>query len=291
MKSALFAAVAMVVSAATPVLAAPRSPIAAPYSWTGWYAGANVGYGWGNADSDLAGNQQFLVTPPPNITVSTLPFANAQTVRTNGAIGGAQLGYNLKLNSVWVVGLEADLQGGASRGDGQFNNPLAVSCDASQGGVAGGIICGALVGNPHSVLTQYQAKIDWFGTVRGRVGFLQNDQLLVYATGGLAYGRVGVSGNTTLNSLFLVPTPATFAASRMNVGYALGAGIEGRLRALSPNWTWKLEYLYVDLGSLDAASVFQPARVVPSIGATVAVGTNTHFTNNVVRAGLNYQFR
>jgi outer membrane immunogenic protein len=155
----------------------------------------------------------------------------------------------------------------------------------------GGVICGIIVGNPHSVLTQYQAKIDWFGTVRGRIGFLQNDQLLIYATGGLAYGRVGVSGNVTMNSVLVDPTPAAFAASKTNVGYAVGAGLEGRLRALSPNWTWKLEYLYVDLGSLDAASIFQPARVVPDIGASVAVGTSTHFTNNIVRAGVNYQFR
>jgi len=286
MKNALIA-IAVMASVATPAIAAPRSPAPPLYSWTGWYVGGNVGYGWGNSGSDLTGNQQFLT--PPDIAVSTLPFANSQSARLKGALGGAQLGYNFKLNSVWVVGLEADLQASNARGSGQFNNPVAVSCDAS--GVEGAIICGLIVNTPHSVLTQYQAKIDWFGTVRGRLGFLQNDQLLIYATGGLAYGRVGLSGSVTMNSVFVAPTPAAFAASRTNIGFVVGGGVEGRLGGLSPNWTWKLEYLYVDLGSLDAASLFQPASVAPEFGAYAAINTQTRFTDNVVRVGLNYQFR
>jgi outer membrane immunogenic protein len=48
-----------------PVKAPPRAP-APIYSWTGWYVGGNVGYGWGHANSDLAGSEQFRITPPPD---------------------------------------------------------------------------------------------------------------------------------------------------------------------------------------------------------------------------------
>jgi outer membrane immunogenic protein len=147
------------------------------------------------------------------------------------------------------------------------------------------------------VLTSYEAKIDWFGTVRGRLGWLVNDQLLIYATGGLAYGKVAVSGNANISAACcgVAYTPATveFGASNTNVGFSVGGGMEGRLSYwLPPNWTWKLEYLYLDLGSLDTSAPF----VLPTIPGTVltaitgTITTHTHFTDNIVRVGLNYQF-
>jgi outer membrane immunogenic protein len=104
----------------------------------------------------------------------------------------------------------------------------------------------------------YTAEIDWFGTVRARLGYLVSDQLLLYATGGLAYGRVHVTAFAT--SAVLVPagvgdprlttSPLGFIAAKNNVGWTVGAGIEGRFTYwLPPAWSWKLEYLYVDLGS------------------------------------------
>jgi outer membrane immunogenic protein len=153
-------------------------------------------------------------------------------------------------------------------------------------------------------LSNYQAKIDWFGTVRGRLGLLVSDQLLIYGTGGLAYGRVAVSGGTNVSAqitdlsnpalcCFFAPATAAFSASKTNVGFAVGAGIEGRLFWLPANWTWKVEYLYLDLGSVDTTSSF----VLPSLSSatvfspiTGTINTHTHFTDNIVRVGLNYQF-
>ena len=116
----------------------------------------------------------------------------------------------------------------------------------------------------------YTAEIDWFGTVRARLGYLVTDQLLLYATGGLAYGRVHVTAFAT--SAVLVPagvgdprlttSPLGFIAAKNNVGWTVGAGIEGRFTYwLPPAWSWKLEYLYVDLGSLDT--------VIPLAGTAV----------------------
>jgi opacity protein-like surface antigen len=71
--------------------------------------------------------------------------------------------------------------------------------------------------------------------------------------------------------------------------------MEGRFSYwLPPNWTWKLEYLYLDLGSLDtpatpfALTFPPPQNRVWSGSATIS--THTHFTDNIVRVGLNYQF-
>src|SRR5262249_8111567 len=126
-----------------------------------------------------------------------------------------------------------------------------------------------------AVVTSYEAKIEWFGTVRGRLGWLLNDGLLLYGTGGLAYGRVSVSGNVNESVSFpgfggiccFTPAPATttFSQSRTNTGFAAGGGLEGRLAPwLPPNWTWKLEYLYLDLGSLNTSMLLNVASTVPT---------------------------
>src|SRR5262249_10488138 len=154
--------------------------------------------------------------------------------------------------------------------------------------------------------TTFTSKIEWFGTVRGRVGFLFGDQILVYGTGGLAYGRVQTSGASAFSGLSFkcsVPPSAcvapfafngsAFSAAKTNVGFSAGAGIEGKLGFFPSNWTWKLEYLYVDLGSLDAVSSFnaripEPFTQFPAV-ASGTTTLHTRFTDNIVRVGLNYQ--
>ena len=125
---------------------------------------------------------------------------------------------------------------------------------------------------------------------------------MVYGTGGLAYGRVQTSGITAFSGTLTeggIPLPfafngSGFSDSKTNVGWTTGAGIEGRFTYwLTANWTWKLEYLYVDLGSLDAVSSFNAAGLPAAIGPAGASGTttlHTHFTDNIVRVGLNYKF-
>ena len=92
---------------------------------------------------------------------------------------------------------------------------------------------------PDLVFTR-EYKLDWFGTARGRVGFLPAERLLLYATGGLAYG--GFSGSSM--------RPATVDIgtwSRCRAGWTVGAGAEA---ALGSNWSVKFEYLYMDLGNV-----------------------------------------
>ena len=100
-------------------------------------------------------------------------------------------------------------------------------------------------------------------------------QLLYYATGGLAYGHVEVSG-----SISVPASISAFRASKSNTGFSIGGGIEGSVW-LPANWTWKLEYLYLNLGTLDVAT---------SLSAAGGATTHIEFTDNIVRVGLNYQF-
>jgi outer membrane immunogenic protein len=163
-----------------------------------------------------------------------------------------------------------------------------------------GTICGGLVGNTctafapltGTAVTAYEARIDWFGTLRARLGYLITDQVLLYGTGGLAYGGVKVSGSTNVSVassgvLPFIPSTTPFSASKTKVGFSVGGGIEGKLIA---NWTWKLEYLYVDLGHLDTSTPFAVINTDPDFTpATGTITTHTHITDNVVRVGLNYQ--
>jgi outer membrane immunogenic protein len=296
---------------------APPPPPAPVYSWTGWYVGGNVGYSWGDAHTDIAGSGSIFTTPDlvpgfPGFP-SSVGFADSNTARLNGVIGGGQIGYNYQFSPKWVLGFETDIQASGERGSGTFVDPFSTQiCNAggvlTQGGVDTPFCAGTGPLNGTAV-TAYEARIDWLGTVRGRLGYLVNDQVLLYGTGGLAYGRVKLSGVTNVNGTlpsefsnspfpFDNPAASAFSKSRTNIGWTAGAGIEGRFAYwLSAGWTWKLEYLYLDLGSLDTTAPFPPA--VASTGHALQIQTtpftgplttHTHFTDNIVRVGLNYQF-
>src|SRR5262245_10678444 len=71
-----------------------KAPVAAPFSWTGWYIGANAGYGVGQGGGTENGGATFNAIPA-------------------GAFGGGQLGYNYQFFGNFVIGAETDIQGSA----------------------------------------------------------------------------------------------------------------------------------------------------------------------------------
>jgi outer membrane immunogenic protein len=199
--------------------------VAAPiYSWTGFYVGGNVGGSWGNARTDMAGSATTAVIGASPFPVA---FADSQTQRLNGVIGGGQVGYNYQFSPRWVLGFEADIQGSGERGSNTFADPFS-------GRLCLNFICSPARING-AVVTAYDAKIAWFGTIRGRLGFLIGDQVLLYGTGGLGYGRVALSGNTNVNGTvefgaqaiasFAVPGTTAFSESKINTGFVAGGGI------------------------------------------------------------------
>jgi outer membrane immunogenic protein len=140
--------------------------------------------------------------------------------------------------------------------------------------------------------------VKWFGTVRGRLGWLPWNNLLIYGTGGFAYGRVNHTGSLG-GSFSRLPAPSfscsngvtttCFAGSSGNTatGWTAGGGVE---YALWQQWSLKLEYLYVSLAS---NGLMETALSTLHPGLTTPASFNANFSHtnfNVVRVGLNYQF-
>jgi outer membrane immunogenic protein len=234
---------------------APLTPPPASYNWTGFYVGGNVGYSWGNS------NTAATFTDPPN---PFLDFTSANAPRSKGVIGGGQIGYNWQASPNWVLGLEADWQGTSEKAALAIINPFNIPFFA--------------IG---SLTTSYETKMLWVGTARGRIGYAW-DRLLFYGTGGLAYGEVKVDGTVNLSAISLggpVNTTAAFGHSNLNAGWTLGGGVEG---AIVSNWTWKVEYLYINLGSLNMSA--------PGPSPVQTLTLQARFTDNIVRAGVNARF-
>jgi outer membrane immunogenic protein len=228
------------------------APVAVVYDWTGFYIGGNVGYSWGrSSDTSTLTNG-----------VGTVLFTSADKTNLDGVVGGGQIGYNWQMQN-WVWGLEADIQGTDEKGTRNF--------------ACGFVTCfgpAALVLPPLQVALSQ--KIDWFGTVRGRAGVLVSPTVLLYATGGLAYGEV--------KSSEAVGALPGFSSTNTNVGWTVGAGVEG---VIGGNWTAKLEYLYVDLGGISGSFA---TPLVPVGGGTLTSYYSSRITDNVLRVGVNYKF-
>jgi outer membrane immunogenic protein len=209
-------------------------------------------------------------------------------------MGGGQIGYNWQYSPLIVLGVEADFQGALERDSSPtFTNNFS-------GTISGTNFLNVING---STVLDYQTKIQWFGTVRPRIGYVWgNGNVMSYLTGGLAYGEVKINGTSTSSGTnggeppFSVTT--TFSQSHTNTGWVAGYGTEGVIDFWGArNWTWKIEGLYMDLGHLDATGqgFFSVLRTTGGNApvlttATGQVTTHSHFTDGILRAGLNYKF-
>jgi outer membrane immunogenic protein len=120
------------------------------------------------------------------------------------------------------------------------------------------------------------------------VGVLPTDRVLLYETGGLAVGEVKSTSTvaTTASAVssfggapVVTSASALGTGSSTQVGWTIGAGVEG---AIGGNWTAKLEYLYVDLGTV--------TNTFTGLGAYAPLTISSHVTDNILRAGINYRF-
>jgi outer membrane immunogenic protein len=264
---------------AAPILPPPPPP---PPMWTGFYVGLNAGGTWA-ASSNVNIVSGGLYNDPANAYLSGDVFAasaNGSLSRGNGGgfIGGGQIGYNWQAYNSFVVGVEADIQGIAgSGGSARFVGAATASDRLST--VA-----------PLTVVDA-RGSLDFLGTVRGRLGYLVTPTLLVYGTGGLAYG--GMTLNAGMMSVDTAANPygAGFGAvnfSNTQVGWTAGGGLEWMFM---PNWSAKVEYLYYDLGSVRQNTVVTGTDVTGvGTGWAYASSVSARLNGNLVRAGLNYHF-
>jgi outer membrane immunogenic protein len=229
-------------------------PLAMAYSWSGCYVGANVGIHRGR-DSITTTSSVANFAPGGAVFLDSISPTSYQP---QGIIGGVQGGCNVQYNSI-VVGVEADADwlGGSS------SRILTVGAGAP-------VAAGDFLSN--------STNATFLSTVRGRVGFAA-DRTLFFVTGGLAIGTI----KTTDSFAGFGGTDITTASvSRTKVGWTIGGGVE---HALASSWTVKAEYLYVDLGSFDAAVPCRTACIDP-----INVTVHHRYTDNIFRLGVNYKF-
>jgi outer membrane immunogenic protein len=261
MRKILLAGLALTALCSAPAFAADipakapvyKAPVVIPFSWTGWYVGANIGYGWGNGDTF------FDPLPSAAAFINLAPTTLGPDPK--GVLGGGQLGFNWQTGQ-WVWGFETDFQGS---------------------GIKGSVTQTPIIQNngtpfPGAGFLQASEKIDWFGTLRLRAG-IAADRLLLYVTGGLIYGHVNYAAETDFRPVGTVHYPASF--SKTKAGWTGGGGLEW---AFAPNWSAKAEYLYYDLG--DETFTANPSLPLPPFQVRYTWQTTGH----IARVGVNYRF-
>jgi outer membrane immunogenic protein len=161
---------------------------------------------------------------------------------TGGFLLGGTAGFNYPVSEV-LFGLEGDVDWS--------------TFDGSAGGCAV---------NSAGAIAACETKNNWLGTARARIGYAL-DRTLIFVTGGAAFGGI----QTGLNP------PAAYDAGT-HVGWTAGVGAE---YALSPNWSAKAEYLFVDFNNGSCATV---------ANCGTATGSAVVLTENLFRGGINYKF-
>ncbi len=189
---------------ASPAVEAPM-----PWTWTGFYIGADLGAGMGTKELF------HVATSPADIAASGTSDGSGSVI---GFLGGAQAGYNYQINWV-VVGVEGDFSWSDVSGSfACFSGPGSVSFVS------------------HNSCT---ANAPWLASLTGRIGGTV-DRALLYVKGGAAWvhddysERLGCDGFTTSTG------------SETRTGWTVGCGIE---YAFTRNLSGKIEFDYMDFGT------------------------------------------
>jgi outer membrane immunogenic protein len=277
-----------------PILPPPPPP---PPMWTGFYVGLNAGGGWSASNGQYigvgpVGADATWATLAPGFQANYLAaFATAASASGNnsnngGFIGGGQIGYNWQFYNSLVAGLEADIQGVASSSGGRTLIRSIGINSAPTAPHAGSEI--------YTGITSARGNLQYIGTVRGRLGWLFTPTLLLYGTGGLAYGGVTLNTATSVTSSgspWADAQPVSFGGvnfSNTQVGWTAGGGLEWMF---FPNWSAKVEYLYYDLGTVTQNfSIVASDPVAPTGSAVFGGQARARINGNIVRAGVNYHF-
>ncbi len=308
----------------SPAIAPPKPVIAkAPQAlsiWRGFYVGATAGLAgdssktnefWLWTENFPAGSLIGVGGGP--LTTSTQPhifnqvFSNQYHHAALGAIGGIDAGYSWQTGR-FVYGIEGDFSASSQSNSVRYSaSPLPANFpplpnfwfipNTTQGWVS-------------------SERIEWLTTLRGRAGVAIDDSLW-YGTAGLAVAGIGTnylltsspgfSGLTAASGGFGAGTFAQWGLAQgvaahfgdTAVGWVAGGGVEtafGRLFGFgSSRWTAKLEYMFVDLGTIShtitagLASVCNVTCTTPATGSTNFL-SSIHIYEQILKFGVNYRF-
>lgn len=235
------------------------APIQSAYSWTGFEIGVFGGYGLSKETAGISG-----ANPIGNFLVGSGAVPSTIKTDAQGGVVGGFVGYNYQFAPQWVAGLEADLAFSDIKGkDGR-------------------VLTTAPFGFNASLTTNVQTELDWYGTVRGRLGYLLTPNVMIYGTGGLAYGEI--KGTTTVTLATPIPAlngSAVGSYDQTKIGYAAGGGVQW---AILPNVIARAQYTYIDLGSHG----FGANTVVLATPAGVNTSHKDDF--HIATVGASYKF-
>jgi outer membrane immunogenic protein len=286
MKSALWILLAFATAGAGSAFAAdigarpigpppPAYPPPVP-AWTGFYIGLNAGGNW--FDNDGINVVSTGIFNPAGHNPAAMNHAaegataNLSGTNNGGFIGGGQVGYNWRVP--WgVAGIEADIQG-VSGGTSFTDTTFVVANN----------------GLPFITRLDALKQLDSLGTVRGRLGWLVTPNILLYGTGGFAYGDVKSDLNIVQthfgNNNIFGETDGNFSDTR--TGWAAGVGFEW---LFLPNWSMKVEWLHYDLGDVSfIAPQLQGTFTNGFVRYAISPEIRTQFDGDIARFGVNYHF-
>jgi outer membrane immunogenic protein len=218
---AWFAIAGSALAADMPAKALPAVP-----SWSGFYAGMSVGARW------AANDWQTRDISPSFVGVFVPTAGTGGAIDSVAARFGGYLGYNAKISTSWVAGIEGDFGWADNK---KTANPIPGTV-------------GLFFGTPLLGLPSGSVRETWDGSLRGRLGYLVAPTVLVYGTGGVAWQRLELNANCTVvpGNAFCFGNPHndTFASTR--VGWTVGGGVE---HMIGGRWLVRADYRYADFGT------------------------------------------
>jgi outer membrane immunogenic protein len=258
-----------------------RIPAASAFNWSGFYTGLDAGGSWYNGGSMTGSSNVAAIIPPSNIV-----FIPTSSSNSAGFTAGGLSGYNYQIGRI-VLGAETDFNYVDLKSQRVGNTAITLTTFAGIAPVfnTSGSVFIFFCPCVETLSAASYSKIDWYGTIRARLGFLSFDRLLLYGTGGLAYGKVETSklesavfSGGIANRFWLGDN------SDIKLGWTAGAGAE---YALTSRIMVRAEYLYVDLGQSSATATFQGTDPLQSQIYYTASRDNKF---SVVRAAVSYKF-
>jgi outer membrane immunogenic protein len=245
---------------AAPVYKAPP-PMAAPYSWTGFYVGGDIGGLWSHSGAGVW-------DPGPNL-FSFGEFPIEGSFHQSAFVGGVHVGYNYQFAPTWLAGIEGDW-----------------SWTDAKASFAGPWI-NTVTGLRSSAFSTLSIKENWLSSVRARVGYLVTPVALVYFTGGAAWGDFDYAASAQNEPFAAARYIASSTFSKMAAGYVLGGGFE---YAFWGNWSARGEYLFYHLSTAAATTAFDSTGNFPPPTFPSGFHWNGATNVNVLRAGVSYKF-
>lgn len=209
--------------------------------WTGFYVGVDTGYGWGSDTVSATGAEATFA--------SRWGIPSSYSPEPSGWLVGGHAGYTYSFGFL-AAGIETDIAWARLRGSTTWDDHI--------------------VGIPAASSITVTDELDWLGTTRLRLGVSPVGSLLIYGTGGVAYGGV-----TTTGHLRFPPNEINATHSSTEIGWAAGAGVE---YALGAGWSVRAEWLHYDLGEV----AWRPAAFADDV--------KTQAAGNLVRGGVSYRF-